>query len=353
MKGAAMIQPFSRFIFPLLASLFSLAIAKADEPAGTSPEKLRASIDKALPLLLKGAEGHVAQRTCFACHNQAIPILAWTTARERGFSIRDEDLKKQSKFIAAFLERNRENYLQGKGQGGKVDTAGYALFTLELGGWKPDATTEAVVEYLLLHNDDLDHWRSSGNRPPSEDSDFTPTYLALRAMKKWGIPKQKERIAKRFDTVRGWLLKATARDTEDRVFRLWALQAAGIPQKEVRTALRDLVQSQRPDGGWGQLETMESDAYATGTALVALHQAGGMPTTDPVYRRGIAFLLRTQQADGSWLVRTRSKPIQDYYESGFPHGKDQFISMAASAWATTALALAYPPPISSKLTSPR
>ena len=27
--------------------------------------------------------------------------------------------------------------------GGQVDTAGYALYTLELGGWKPDATTEA------------------------------------------------------------------------------------------------------------------------------------------------------------------------------------------------------------------
>jgi hypothetical protein len=340
-----MIQPFERFVFPLVVSLFFIAVVRADEPAVTSPEKLHAAIDKALPLLLKGAEGHVAQKTCFACHNQAIPILAWTTARERGFSVSNEDLEKQLKFIAAFLDRNRENYLLGKGQGGKVDTAGYALFALELGGWKPDATTEAVVEYLLQHNDDLDHWRSSGQRPPSEDSDFTPTYLALRALRKWGIPKQKERIAKRFATVRGWLFKATVRDTEDRVFRLWALHATGTIEKEVRAAVRDLVRSQRPDGGWGQMETMDSDVYATGTALVALHQAGGMPTNDPVYRRGIAFLVKAQQADGSWLVRSRSKPFQDYYESGFPHGKDQFISMAASAWATTAVALTCPLPI--------
>jgi uncharacterized protein (TIGR03067 family) len=90
---------------------------------------------------------------------------------------------------------------------------------------------------------------------------------------------------------------------------------------------------------------MDSDAYATGTALVALHQAGSLPTTDPAYRRGVAFLLKTQQEDGSWLVRSRSKPLQPYYESGFPHGKDQFISSAASAWATTALALTCPPPV--------
>src|SRR5262249_13807004 len=50
----------------------------------------------------------------------------------------------------------------------------------------------------------------------------------------------------------------------------------------------------------------------------------------------------------TWYVRSRSKPFQTYFESGFPHGKDQFISLAASSWATTALALALPenPPAS-------
>jgi hypothetical protein len=44
--------------------------------------------------------------------------------------------------------------------------------------------------------------------------------------------------------------------------------------------------------------------------------------------------------DGSWLVRSRSRPFQTYFETGFPHGKDQWISSAATGWATTALALA-------------
>ena len=88
---------------------------------------------------------------------------------------------------------------------------------------------------------------------------------------------------------------------------------------------------------------MESDAYATGTALVALHQAAGLAAGDPVYRRGVKYLLATQLGDGTWHVRSRSKPFQTYFESGFPYGKDQFISLAASSWATTALALALPP----------
>ena len=32
-----------------------------------------------------------------------------------------------------------------------------------------------------------------------------------------------------------------------------------------------------------------------------------------------------------------AKGFQPYYESGFPHGKDQFISIAASSWAVRAL----------------
>jgi hypothetical protein len=322
-----------------LPLVFVLLVAGSAESAEPAADEIKAAVGKALPLLLKGAEGHIAHRTCFACHNQGIPILALTTARDRGFTVRDEDLQKQVKFIAAFLEKNRDDYRKGQGQGGQADTAGYALLALELGGWKPDATTEAVAEYLLLRDKDRDHWRSSGNRPPSEVTDFTPTYLALRALRKWGADAQKERIAQRTEAARGWLLKKPAKDTEERVFRLWALQAAGADDKELLEASRQLARSQRKDGGWGQTDKMDSDAYATGTALVALHSAGGLATSDPAYQRGVAFLLKAQRDDGSWLVHSRSKPFQTYFESGFPHGKDQFISMAASGWATTALAL--------------
>ncbi len=318
--------------------------APAEAPA-VRPEVVRDAIARALPLLKKGAEGHIAQRTCFACHNQALPILALTSAHERGFTLREEDLKKQMEFIAGFLGSNRANYRQGKGQGGQVDTAGYALFTLELGGWKADATTDAVVEYLLVRDKERDHWRNVSNRPPSEASPFTATYFALRALRRWGTEQQKDRIDKKIEAAREWLLSARAKDNEDRVFRLWGLKAAGASARDVRKATQELLRTQRKDGGWGQTDAHESDAYATGSALVVLHHAGGLAPSDPAYQRGIAFLLHNQQADGSWRVRSRSTPFQLYYESGFPHTNDQFISIAASGWATTALALAYSPSV--------
>lgn len=335
----------------LLLGLLIVTRVRAEE--ANLPADAKAAVAKALPLLLKGAQGHAAERSCFACHNQGVPMLAFTIARQRGFSVREPDLKKQLEFIAAFLDRNRENYQKGKGQGGQVETAGYALLALDLGGWKPDATTAAVAEYLLVRDQDVDYWRTTSNRPPSEASDFTPTYLALRALGKWGAEDQKERIAKRIEAARGWLLKTEGKDTEDRVFRLWALRQAHAPTKAVKSALRDLIREQRDDGSWAQTDALASDAYATGSALVALHEAGGLATTEPAYERGVRFLLKTQQRDGSWLVHSRSKPFQTYFESGFPHGKDQFISMTASAWATTALSLACPPRVDDRASAPR
>jgi hypothetical protein len=48
-------------------------------------------------------------------------------------------------------------------------------------------------------------------------------------------------------------------------------------------------------------------------------------------------------ADGSWFVRSRSLPVQPYFETGFPHGRSQFISCAATSWATAALGLTAAP----------
>jgi len=139
----------------------------------------------------------------------------------------------------------------------------------------------------------------------------------------------------------------------------------GAPERDLAAAVTDLLGTQQPDGGWSQLDLAAgsakardekgqgavspppksaqlSDAYATGSALVALHLAGGASTDLAAYRNGLHFLIRSQREDGSWLIKSRSKPFQTYFESGFPNGPDQFISAAGTAWAVAALVLACP-----------
>jgi N-acyl-D-amino-acid deacylase len=148
---------------------------------------------------------------------------------------------------------------------------------------------------------------------------------------------QKSRISERQEAALQWLLKSKTVDTEDRVFQLRALFVAQAEKSTQRAFADKLIATQRSDGGWAQKIEMMSDAYATGTVLASFVQTGHLAPASAVYQRGLQFLLKSQKADGSWLVERRSKPFQEYFETGFPHGVNQFVSTSATAWATIAL----------------
>jgi hypothetical protein len=325
-----------------LPAILTLFTSQSARPADVPRDELKAAVERSLFLLEYSAVRYTEHRECFSCHHQAVPAVALTEARRRGFAVKSESLETIRQFTLDSLDRGKKNYLKGQGQGGRADTAGYALFALDTCAQKACDTTAAVVEYLLSENKNNDHWRNVSNRPPSEASRFTTTYVALRGLKAFGTDQQGDRIAERIDKVRPWVVNGKPKDTEDHVFRLRALALVGADRKVIQDAADALLQLQRGDGGWAQTKGLASDAYATGSALAALHQAAGLPVTDLAYQRGLRFLLASQLPDGSWHVRSRSKPFQRYFESGFPHEKDQFISIAASGWATNALLLAYP-----------
>jgi squalene cyclase len=181
-------------------------------------------------------------------------------------------------------------------------------------------------------------WMPLAHRPPIEASDIQVTAISLRALQLYGIKSQQASYQKSVQAAASWLEKAQPIDTQDRVFRLIGLAWAGARKEAIQSAATALTAGQRPDGGWSQIPSLSSDAYATGQALWALQEADALKPSDPVGDRAGQFLQKTQLADGSWFVRSRSIPLQSYFESDFPHGHDQWISAAATNWATAALA---------------
>lgn len=322
-------------------------VIQADESPTDLADRRRAAIEKSIPLIARAAAGSAKQRQCFTCHNQAMPILVMSYAKELGLKVDEQILNAQIKHTLRHLEKGVKNYKKGRGQGGQVLTAGYALWALEAGGHEPDETTSAVAHYLLDYQKKIGHWSHRSKRPPSSDSDFTATYVALLGLDDYSTDEQKSRFTERQKAVREWLVSQNPEETEDRVFRLRALKL--IDEKSaVQKAAQQLVDSQQPDGGWAQKSEMKSDAYATGTVLVALLRDSELEPNHDAIQRGIRYLLDTQQPDGSWHVKTRAKPFQKHYESGFPHEKDQFISLSGSCWATLALILSEPTDVDSK-----
>jgi hypothetical protein len=122
-----------------------------------------------------------------------------------------------------------------------------------------------------------------------------------------------------------WLAKARSTTNEDRIARVLGLVWADRDKDATQIAVRELLATQRADGGWSDLDSLESSAYTTGRSLVAL-QSAQLPASDAAYQRAVKYLLNTQQADGSWYVKTRAMALQPYFDAGFPHGFDQWIS---------------------------
>jgi squalene cyclase len=172
---------------------------------------------------------------------------------------------------------------------------------------------------------------------------FITAAFAINTLRTYGPAAQQADTEKRLARAAAWLEKAKPVTTQERAFHLLGLSWAKGNSTAIERAAQGLAQTQRSDGGWSQLPTMGSDAYATGEALYALHLAGKIPTTDPVYQKGVQYLRQTQAADGTWHVKTRSIPVQPYFESGFPYGHDQWISAAGTSWAAMALTLTIEP----------
>jgi len=322
----------------------------ADEPGTNgapvfgelSREEVRTAIQNAIAPLQQGSARSADERKCFTCHNQALPVMALTEIAKRGFPVDQENLRRQLQHTWDHLAKGKVDYQAGKGQGGQVMTAGYAMWTLDAGDWKADETTAAVTHYFIEYQKEMSQWSASNQRLPSQGSSFTTTYVALRAFSHYGTDEQTDRIKARRDIAAKWILETEPHDAEDRVFQLRTLPYIEAGSDVVQKSVDALLSRQRADGGWSQTDEMSSDAYATATVLTALQETGGLSGDHPAIVSGCRYLIHSQLADGTWHVVTRAKPIQVFYESGFPHGKDQFISITATGWATLALAATLP-----------
>ena len=326
-------------LLPLLP-LFLVMVAHAKEEELT---KARRAIEGGLRIVQKGAENYPNNRDCFSCHHQTLPMLAMHDASEAGISIDEALMKDQVQFIRDLFEDRLDSITEGKSLGGRSLTAGYLLWSFELGGMNKDNFSDAFVSYILKQQKEEGNWDVQTNRPPSEESKIHTSYLAIYYMDHFvrGADLEKK-VKAAIAKAQPWIVASKTHSQEDFNGKYKALIALDAPAQEIEAARQELLKRQRKDGGWAQLPDMKSDAYATGQTLHAL-VTGTVPSErDSAFRMAIdrarSYLIRTQKEDGSWFVKSRSKPIQKFFDNGDPHGKDQFISIAATSWATAALA---------------
>jgi ankyrin repeat protein len=329
---------------------------KSARPQRTLPDRidhsmLIAATERALAALqttaAKSRESfrrHVSKQDCVSCHQQYLPMAAVGHARNRSVRFDQKAAREQIDSFAKLTNPvfDHENISQTLFRPDPGHGFGYHLFGFVAEGMLSSVTTDAMVHHLVIVQASDGRWFNNVPRPPIQSSDVSATALAIHAIKHYGWPGRKEEFAASVERARRWLWKVKAETNEEAVFQLLGLHWAGEPAKNLADLAQALRQRQRKDGGWAQLPTLESDAYATGEALYTLAQTVKHPVTDSAWQRGLRFLLESQEDDGTWHVIRRAFPFQPTMDSGFPHHRDSWISAAATSWAVLALTRALP-----------
>jgi len=320
---------------------------------GTPPLKMRrqntiqSAIQASLPLIQRADANFVPKAACVSCHNNSFAAMAIGAARKSGFQVDEKTAAQQVKANVFGLEKLRDNLHQGffapVGDVFGQIVVGDILIGLDAEHYKPDLSTDAVAMYLKSHQSPDGQWvyPAADTRPPICSDYIGQTAVAMRALQLYAPKTDKAAYDQAIELAAAWMAKAPSTNNEDRTYRLLGLAWAGRDRDATQKAMRELIAKQRPDGGWSDLESMESSVYATGRSLFAL-QTADLPPSDAAYQRAVKFLLNTQQEDGSWYVKTRAMALQPYFDAGFPHGFDQWISAAGTSWATLALSQASP-----------
>jgi ankyrin repeat protein len=275
---------------------------------------------------------------CVSCHAQNTTGMAVAAAQAHGIHVDEAEAAAQIKTARLFWSSMQQMLLQRLDGPGPLDTMTFNLAHFTAGKVPADRITDALLFDLAAMQNADGSWNVTGlARPPMSDGAFSRTAFAIRSLQVFGIPGRQAEYEERIRRAASWLRSNTPLTTEDQVMQALGLMWAGSGGASGRENARKILALQRADGGWGQTPALPSDAYATRQALYALSELG-VPAADPAFRRGVAHLLRTREADGSWHIKSRAAKFQPYFQSGFPHDHDQWISEAGTAWAVIGLA---------------
>ena len=135
-------------------------------------------------------------------------------------------------------------------------------------------------------------------------------------------------FAPALDRARGWL--ACVEPINAPTGAVVLLANVGGPERTA-AAFRWFEQAQGPDGGWGPYATAPPEVFDTALGVLALARHTDRPGTRDLIRQGRAFLIASQNPDGSWTETTRPSGNESYAQR-----------LSTTGWATLALFAAEP-----------
>ena len=313
----------------------------APRPKLAGDRKVSQAVESGTAILQRGSSEFFKQSGCVGCHHQPVAAVAAAAARTAGIHVDESAAKGFVKMMEGEMMFFNQMLLERLDTGGSSDGPTWKLMALASERYPSSLLTDTLVGYLAhFQRHDGSWWFGGISRAPFEEGSMARTAMAIRAMQVFGTPAMKADLDRRIARATTYLANAKAATNDEAAMQILGLAWAGGNAARLSALGKALTGAQHADGGWGQNRNLASDAYATGESLYALKEAGVLAASDAVYQKGVKFLMDTQCEDGSWYVRSRAPKFQPYFQSGFPHDHDQWISSTGTSWAVRALATA-------------
>lgn len=310
---------------PTLCALFVVLLTASHQLVGAErreapSDSVRRVVNRSLPYLQKRGEWWIKQKKCTSCHRVTFMIWSLIEADRRGFAV---DRKKLDGWIDWSLKNPDKN---------SPDTRAQLLLAVRA----PEITEQrkerlgALRKELIAAQQKDGSWKPGGQlpsqkRPKPETTQVSTIWNSVAVL-------ESGRDASAVQAVRDKALKflaaaKSAKSTEWFAARLLLEHRLGHT-KAAKQRRAELFKRQNPDGGWGWIAGEKSDALATGMGLYALLQTGAAET-DHAVQNAVAFLLKTQNKNGSWTVNgTKANKQRSPQETATYWG---------TAWATIGL----------------
>ncbi len=315
-------------------AILGLVILSVDARAQSLDVDVKAVIDRGLSFLAKDSVAWRESKTCYECHHAPFTIWALNEAKHQGYVVDEEALADMTSWVAG------NDYLAGlikerSPQEEIVFNEAPLLLALGIEAGNTNDRHDGLKKLLtsVVHDQEKDgSWKRVKEARPILSAPDTLTMLALLALSAPDAPDMGKEGKTAQERALRFLHTAKPDDElQPTVLRLILWRRLGRPDSEWKPLEQQLRSSQNEDGGWGQIKSAKSDAYATGQALYALAEAG-VTKDDAAIRRAQSFLEKSQRQDGGWAMTSRA-----IMGNGKVATKFEPITHAGSAWAVMGL----------------
>jgi hypothetical protein len=285
--------------------------------------------EKALAYLSREVPRWSAENHCYSCHNNGDAARALFKAIEMRRSVKPEATLDTERWLA-----RPEAWDKNGGDGpfsdkplARLQFASSLASAVEAGRIKDRDVLRRAANRLA------DDQALDGSWPIDEQSRIGSPATYGRSLATWTAREtlritDPQRFRPRIDRADAWLARQPLESVMDASTALLAraFDDSEAGRARLRKALDLLRQGQSRDGGWGPFAQSPPEAFDTALALLALDRSRDQPGVADLIRKGRAFLVESQQEDGSWVETTRPTGAESYAQR-----------LSTTGWATLAL----------------